>query len=1082
MVTRPITASTKESQPRGPARAGKRDGSIGPDQQVTNKERTKDQRERAVMRTCSCGWQRVTTYRGLRIHQGRMKCQDRMQRTRTAIAGQTNEDRGRVANHRPQDFTSGASAPGTGASPGEPRPDTGVQHPTETPNLEPVESIPPEEEVTTSQRVKEVGFVKKEKIKWPKANNRAAWEELDSDLSNVLEQGLKGDIDRKLNSVGEMVYNFCSEKFGTLAVGERQPSSNNRFGRREREILQLVRRRRQLRKLWRKASPEEKVGLQVLWEEVRTRLKSLRRAERLRKKRKRKQKQRAAFFKNSYKFARGLLEEKKGGSLSVGREELEAHLEETYTDPERHKPLGPPGYIPRPAQPSVPMDISPPKWSEITTAIRRARASAAPGPNGVPYRVYKMCPKTLYILWKLMRVAWRKQCVPLAWRRAGGVLIPKEKVSSSIKQFRNISLLNVEGKLFFTVLAKRLPSYLISNNLIDTEIQKAGIPGFPGCTEHASTIWNQIQLARSRKEDLHVVWLDLANAYGSIPHKVIQYALEFFWVPKEVKQMVHNYFSDFKLSISTRSYTTGWQKVEKGIAMGCSISPLLFIMGFEVLLVGAKQVVGGVKAPTGERMPALRAFMDDVTSILRTAPCTKRLLQRLEELTGWAVDLIDRKANSYFRRWLGVPRCLSTVALFGRNKLNLPLTSIAEEFKLDKVRLSLELEGSQDASVRAANRGVNTGRKWSVKDTIEKAVSRLKHKDLVGAVQVGRTGLGWGESTQRWRSANPRERRQLVTQEVRRMEEEGRMVTAVGQSQQGAWLNWDGVVERRLTCQVEFLSESSVWRPPHPSNEESCQLCGVAQADLKHILSGCKTALQQGRYTWRHNKVLRQLAVKLEEVRNESSRTSSSFQSIQFVKEGQKPRSTAVTGTVNLGSSILCRGKWEMRADLDRQLHFPSTICETSLRPDLVLWSEDQKAALIIELTIPWEENVQAAFERKKLKYDDLVQQCKQKGWQTRLYPVEVGVRGFVGASFMRLCRDFNIRGKAQTQLTRQVSEEAERSSFVLWLRRKDKAWKDVLGRTGRNVEEGRRLTDETALQTLGTFRGAEKHAKLSSS
>ncbi|XP_078682186.1 uncharacterized protein LOC144916736 [Branchiostoma floridae x Branchiostoma belcheri] len=225
-------------------------------------------------------------------------------------------------------------------------------------------------------------------------------------------------------------------------------------------------------------------------------------------------------------------------------------------------------------------------------------------------------------------------------------------------------------------------------------------------------------------------------------------------------------------------------------------------------------------------------------------------------------------------------------------------------------------------------------------------------------------------------------------------------------------------------------------------NEESCQLCGVAQADLKHILSGCKTALQQGRYTWRHNKVLRQLAMKLEEVRKESSRSSSSFQAIQFVREGQKPRSTAVTGTVNSGSSILCRGKWEMRADLDRQLHLPNTICETSLRPDLVLWSEDQKAALIIELTIPWEENVQAAFERKKLKYDDLVQQCKQKGWQTRLYPVEVGVRGFVGASFMRLCRDFNIRGKAQTQLTRQVSEEAERSSFVLWLRRKDKAWK----------------------------------------
>ncbi|KAI8481229.1 hypothetical protein Bbelb_410320 [Branchiostoma belcheri] len=236
------------------------------------------------------------------------------------------------------------------------------------------------------------------------------------------------------------------------------------------------------------------------------------------------------------------------GNLSVGKEELEAHLNTTYSDQDKDKPLESPGYVPRPAEPSDPMDVSPP-------------------------------------------------------RRAGGVLIPKEKASTTIHQFRNISLLNVEGKLFFTVLAKRLTKYLTSNNYIDTEIQKAGIPGFPGCTGHASTIWRQIQIARSQKEDLHVVWLDLANAYGSIPHKVIRYALEFFWVPVEVKQLMENYFSDFKLCISTRDYVTKWQQLEKGIAMGCSISPLLFTMGFEILLLGAKQVVGGVRAPSGEKMP-----------------------------------------------------------------------------------------------------------------------------------------------------------------------------------------------------------------------------------------------------------------------------------------------------------------------------------------------------------------------------------------------------------------------------------------------------------------------------------------------
>lgn len=84
-----------------------------------------------------------------------------------------------------------------------------------------------------------------------------------------------------------------------------------------------------------------------------------------------------------------------------------------------------------------------------------------------------------------MKVAWRKGVIPRAWRRAGGILIPKEKDSSSIGQFRQISLLNVEGKIFFSVAAQRLSVFLQRNNFIDTSVQKAGIKGFSGCLEHA---------------------------------------------------------------------------------------------------------------------------------------------------------------------------------------------------------------------------------------------------------------------------------------------------------------------------------------------------------------------------------------------------------------------------------------------------------------------------------------------------------------------------------------------------------------------------------------------------------------------
>lgn len=72
--------------------------------------------------------------------------------------------------------------------------------------------------------------------------------------------------------------------------------------------------------------------------------------------------------------------------------------------------------------------------------------------------------------------------------------------------------------MFFSVMAKHMTNYLLANNYIDTGCQKAGVPAFPGCVAHSSMIWEQNQSARRSKVDLHVVWLDLANVYGSVPH------------------------------------------------------------------------------------------------------------------------------------------------------------------------------------------------------------------------------------------------------------------------------------------------------------------------------------------------------------------------------------------------------------------------------------------------------------------------------------------------------------------------------------------------------------------------------------
>ena len=96
-----------------------------------------------------------------------------------------------------------------------------------------------------------------------------------------------------------------------------------------------------------------------------------------------------------------------------------------------------------------------------------------------------------------------------------GIWIPKVINVERIKNFDPILLLNVEGKIFFGVLAHCMMDFLLANRYMNISVQKVGISCFPGCPENLQMIWNSILSAKKNKTELHVIWLDLANQYGS---------------------------------------------------------------------------------------------------------------------------------------------------------------------------------------------------------------------------------------------------------------------------------------------------------------------------------------------------------------------------------------------------------------------------------------------------------------------------------------------------------------------------------------------------------------------------------------
>lgn len=150
---------------------------------------------------------------------------------------------------------------------------------------------------------------------------------------------------------------------------------------------------------------------------------------------------------------------------------------------------------------------------------------------------------------------------------------------------------------------------------------------------------------------------------------------------------------------------------------------------------------------------------------------------------------------------------------------------------------------------------------------------------------------------------------------------------------------------------------------------------------------------------------------------------------VAFVKLGEMHKAPTQESTI-----LRPRMGWRMLADFRRQLFFPKDITTTTFRPDIVMWSALEKSVHIVELTIPWEEGMTVTHMRKQLKY-------LEAGWKARVYPVEVGRRGFVGKAVAQLLHSAGMMGASLRKAVKELEEEAENASYWLWLRRKESGW-----------------------------------------
>ena len=82
------------------------------------------------------------------------------------------------------------------------------------------------------------------------------------------------------------------------------------------------------------------------------------------------------------------------------------------------------------------------------------------------------------------------------------------------------------------------------------------MPGISGCTEQSTKVTAALREAHTRHRSVTVCWWDLANAYGSVHHGLIQFSLQHYNAPDKLMNIVGDLYSDLHALITTPDWTS----------------------------------------------------------------------------------------------------------------------------------------------------------------------------------------------------------------------------------------------------------------------------------------------------------------------------------------------------------------------------------------------------------------------------------------------------------------------------------------------------------------------------------------------
>ena len=267
--------------------------------------------------------------------------------------------------------------------------------------------------------------------------------------------------------------------------------------------------------------------------------------------------------------------------------------------------------------------------TECSKALKQMKNGKSPGCDGFTVEFYKMFWKSIKPLFiESVNSAYESGKLSFDQRRGIITLIPKKgKKRILLKNWRPISLLNIDYKILTKCLAHRLHSVLPS--IINTD--QSGFLKDRYIGENIRTVADILDYTSLKQKPGIILLLDFEKAFDTIRWSFIIDSLKWFNFGPEFIQWIKVIYTDIESTVLNYGHTTGFFKLQRGIRQGCPISPYLFIIAAELLANGIRndKSVQGIKV--GQSEIKISQLADDTTVFLSDFVSVENVLKLIKQ-------------------------------------------------------------------------------------------------------------------------------------------------------------------------------------------------------------------------------------------------------------------------------------------------------------------------------------------------------------------------------------------------------------------------------------------------------------------